>query len=263
MAPARNHRPLILFLLVLILALVTPSLAQCESDTVDRKCHDKEKSLKLKIIAICSILFASAVGVCLPLLSRLAPVLHPNGNLFLLAKAFASGVILATGYMHVLPDSFNDLMSPCLPENPWRKFPFTTSWQCCRLWSDRVEKQNRDMENFGHDQSNKGHRESEQESESLMRHRVIAQVLENGAWWMHTAGIALSNVYGETSPTALIVVGILNACSAGLLNYMALVDLLASDFMGPKLQGSMKLQMRAYVAVLLGAGGMSLMAKWA
>jgi len=28
--------------------------------------------------------------------------------------------------MHVLPDSFDCLRSNCLPENPWRKFPFTT-----------------------------------------------------------------------------------------------------------------------------------------
>lgn len=76
-------------------------------------------------------------------------------------------------------------------------------------------------------------------------------------------GIGLSNVYSENSPTALIVVGILNALSAGLLNYMALVDLLAHDFMGPKLQANIKLQIWAYVAVLLGVGGMSLMAKWA
>ena len=76
-------------------------------------------------------------------------------------------------------------------------------------------------------------------------------------------GIALSNVYRDDSPTALIVVGLLDACSAGLLNYMALVDLLASDFLGKKLQNSMMLQVWAYVAVLLGAGGMSLMAKWA
>lgn len=76
-------------------------------------------------------------------------------------------------------------------------------------------------------------------------------------------GIGLSNVYSENSPTALIVVGILNAASAGLLNYMALVDLLAADFMGFKLQNNVKLQLLAYFAVLLGAGGMSLMAKWA
>jgi len=41
-------------------------------------------------------------------------------------KALASGVILATGYMHVMPDSFDDLTSECLPDHPWRKFPFTT-----------------------------------------------------------------------------------------------------------------------------------------
>ena len=76
-------------------------------------------------------------------------------------------------------------------------------------------------------------------------------------------GIALSNTYSDNSPTALIVEGLLNACSAGLLHYTALVDLLAADFMGPKLQSSIKLQMFAFVAVLLGAGGMSLMAKWA
>ncbi|XP_057511618.1 probable zinc transporter 10 [Actinidia eriantha] len=76
-------------------------------------------------------------------------------------------------------------------------------------------------------------------------------------------GIALSKTYKENSPTTLIAIGLLNASSAGLLIYMALVDLLSADFMGPKLQGSIKLQIKAYVAVLLSAGGMSLMAKWA
>ena len=76
-------------------------------------------------------------------------------------------------------------------------------------------------------------------------------------------GIALTKVYSDNSPTALIVVGVLNASSAGLLNYTALVDLLAADFLGPKLQASAKLQGWAYAAVLLGAGGMSVMAKWA
>jgi len=75
-------------------------------------------------------------------------------------------------------------------------------------------------------------------------------------------GIRLANTYRENSPTALIAVGLLNALSAGLLIYMALVDLLAADFMGPKLQGNIRLQIKSYVAVFLGAGGMSLMAKW-
>lgn len=76
-------------------------------------------------------------------------------------------------------------------------------------------------------------------------------------------GIAMSTTYKENSPSALITVGLLNASSAGLLIYMALVDLLSADFMSPRLQGSIKLQLKSYVAVFLGAGGMSLMAKWA
>lgn len=66
-------------------------------------------------------------------------------------------------------------------------------------------------------------------------------------------GMVLQTVY---SPTALIVVGVLNACSVGLLNYMALVDLLGADFLGPKLKGNMKLQTLAYVAVFQDAGGL-------
>ena len=71
-------------------------------------------------------------------------------------------------------------------------------------------------------------------------------------------GIALTKTYKENSPTALITAGLLNASSAGLLIYMALVDLLSADFMAPKLQASIKLQIKCYIAVLLGAGGMSL-----
>jgi zinc transporter 1/2/3 len=76
-------------------------------------------------------------------------------------------------------------------------------------------------------------------------------------------GIGLSKVYSDTSPTALIVEGVLNVISSGLLICMTLVELLANDFMGTKLQNRMKLQLLSYVAVFLGAGGMSVMAIWA
>ncbi|GAB4832722.1 Fe(2+) transport protein 1 [Ancistrocladus abbreviatus] len=76
-------------------------------------------------------------------------------------------------------------------------------------------------------------------------------------------GILMQQVYKENSPTALIVVGVLNAVSAGLLIYMALVDLLAAEFKGPKLQKNIKLQSFCYVVALMGTGLMSLMAKWA
>lgn len=76
-------------------------------------------------------------------------------------------------------------------------------------------------------------------------------------------GLGITNVYDENSPTALIVEGVFNSASAGILIYMALVDFLAADFMHPRMQGNGKLQLGANVSLLLGAGLMALIAKWA
>ncbi|XP_072957523.1 fe(2+) transport protein 2-like [Typha angustifolia] len=341
--------------LLLLLLFCSSSLvsAQFNASECDKgftgECHSKPKALRLKIIAIPTILAASMAGVCLPLFSRSVPALHPDRNLFVLVKAFASGVILATGYMHVLPDSFKDLTSPCLRDNPWGKFPFTTFVAMlaavCTLMVDSLmlsffSRKNKigaaaviHHESPTHDAaSERGPPQFDKDDgddarkTALCRHRVIAQVLETGivvhsvviglslgasqnpctvrpliaALCFHqlfegmglggcillaeygakmksilvfffstttpfgiALGMALSRVYSDNSPTALIVVGVLNAASAGLLNYTALVDLLAADFMGAKLQGSFKLQFLAFAAVLLGAGGMSVMAIWA
>ncbi|XP_066327246.1 fe(2+) transport protein 2-like [Miscanthus floridulus] len=336
----------------------------CGGPAVGGKCHSVASALRLKLIAIPSILLASVLGVCLPLFSRSVPALRPDGNLFVVVKAFASGVILGTGYMHVLPDSFNDLTSPCLPRRPWAEFPFTAFVaMLAAVFTLMVDslmlsfhgrgkgkgKGSAAVAHHGHAHSpppqvhchGHGHldvsearpeaadevaEDDDVEAGKLRRNRVIVQVLEMGivvhsvviglgmgasqnvctirplvaALCFHqlfegmglggcilqaeygarmksvlvfffstttpfgiALGLALTKVYSDTSPTALIVVGLLNAASAGLLHYMALVDLLAADFMGHKLQSSLRLQLVSFLAVLLGAGGMSVMAKWA
>ncbi|XP_010673172.1 zinc transporter 7 [Beta vulgaris subsp. vulgaris] len=362
----QNHVPLflIIFLLFNSLSLAVSKseeeASECASVTTSQ-CHDKFKANKLNFIAILTILVSSMIGVSLPLFSKAVPALRPDKDLFILVRSFASGVILATGFMHVMPDSWNDLTSPCLPENPWKVFPFTpfitmisaygtmmmdsfsTSFYEKKCKSkpqnenvnenidkdvgDNVENKNE----LGLGENHGGHGQIVQmmidsEGSRLLKDRVIAQVLEFGivvhsvviglsmgssdnvctirplitAICFHQLfegmglggcilqakyglkikaimvfffsvttpfgiilGILLQNVYQENSPTALIVVGILNGVSAGLLIYMALVDLLSSDFKGPKLQGNLKLQICCYVAALLGTGLMSLMAKWA
>ncbi|WVZ60033.1 hypothetical protein U9M48_010105 [Paspalum notatum var. saurae] len=343
------------------------SHSACRGAAVGGECHSVPRALRLKLIAIPAILLASMAGVCLPLVSRSVPALRPDGNLFVVVKAFASGVILGTGYMHVLPDSFRDLSSPCLPRRPWAAFPFTAfvamvaavftlmvDSLMLTLHGRAKGKGSAAVTHHGHgydDSPPRGHchghgghlptditeavttaEKSEEDVETgnrttqLRRNRVIVQVLELGivvhsvviglgmgasqnvctirpllaALCFHqlfegmglggcilqaeygarmrsvlvfffstttpfgiALGLALTKVYSDSSPTALIVVGLLNAASAGLLHYMALVDLLAADFMGPKLQGSVRLQLVSFMAVLLGAGGMSVMAKWA
>ncbi|CAJ1932618.1 unnamed protein product [Sphenostylis stenocarpa] len=344
-----------LVLLFIVAAALPAAAKQCDAK-FEGGCRDKAESLKLKVIAIFCILVSSVIGISLPLFSRSVPKLQPDGDLFVLVKALSSGVILATGYMHVMPDSFNDLTSGCLPEHPWRKFPFTTfiamlsailtlvidsfSISFFRKKLAAANSANgsgtasieagerKEVELFG-DGDVHGHaiRDAKKvDAEQLLRYRVVAQMLELGivvhsvviglslgasvnpctirpliaALCFHqmfegmglggcilqaeygmkmkailvfffstttpfgiALGIALLNVYSDTSSTSLIVEGVLNAVSAGLLNYMALVELLGSDFMGPKLQGSTKLMVLAFLAVLLGAGGMSVMAIWA
>ncbi|KAI3502470.1 hypothetical protein L1887_30551 [Cichorium endivia] len=347
---ASTSKVVSIFIIVMAF-LCTKALSQCEDET-NNPCNNKSKALPLKIIGIAAILVTSIIGVCLPLITRSIPALNPDRSLFVIVKAFASGIILATGFMHVLPDSFDMLRSSCLADNPWHKFPFTgfvamlsaiftlmvdsmaTSMYTTKnnaISAEGGEPVNGDNEMavtsaggvhfHGHHHGQKGPIGSQ-----LLRYRVVAMVLELGivvhsiviglgvgasndvctikplvaALCFHqmfegmglggcilqaeyktmkkavmvfffsittpfgiALGIGLSKTYKENSPSALITVGLLNASSAGLLIYMALVDLLAADFMGSKLQGSIKLQIKSFAAVLLGAGGMSLMAKWA
>lgn len=109
-------------LLLLFLPLLVSAECTCETGGEDR---NKSTAFKYKIVAICSILAASAIGVSLPILGRKISALRPENNVFFLIKAFGAGVILATGFVHILSDAFETLTSPCLAENPWSNFPFT------------------------------------------------------------------------------------------------------------------------------------------
>lgn len=115
------HTLLFLHLLLIALPILTRGECTCEPEDEDR---NKTLALKYKLAAIASILVAGAIGVCLPILGKTIPALSPERNVFFVIKAFAAGVILSTGFIHVLPDAFENLTSPCLSETPW-EFPFT------------------------------------------------------------------------------------------------------------------------------------------
>lgn len=342
-----------------VILLPTLASGDCTCDTEEAKQGDQNqtKTLHYKIGSIASVLVAGALGVSLPLLSKRIPALSPKNDIFFMVKAFAAGVILATGFVHILPDAFESLTSPCLKENPWGKFPFTgfVSMLCSigTLMLDSFatgyyqrqhfnpSKQVPADEEMGdehaghihvHTHATHGHAHGSAHSSEgsiaseLIRQRIISQVLEIGivvhsviigislgtsgsidiikpllvALSFHqffegmglggcisqakfesrstaimatffslttplgiAIGMGVSSVYRDNSPTALIVEGVFNSASAGILIYMALVDLLAADFMSPKLQNNLKLQLGANISLLLGAGCMSLLAKWA
>ncbi|BFG24656.1 hypothetical protein CerSpe_109300 [Prunus speciosa] len=95
-----------------------------EAEATEAGQAHKPQALKLKVAAITSVLFTGAMGVGIPILGKAIPCLNSGNSLFSIIKAFVAGVILATVFIHVLPDAFDNLTSPCLKENPWGKFPF-------------------------------------------------------------------------------------------------------------------------------------------
>ncbi|PWA89977.1 Zinc/iron permease [Artemisia annua] len=113
------------FVVFLLLNLITTHvLAECTCEPEEDE-GKKSEALKYKLIALASILVAGGIGVCLPFIGKIVPSLSPEKDGFFVIKAFAAGVILATGFIHILPDAFDHLTSPCLKDHPWAEFPFT------------------------------------------------------------------------------------------------------------------------------------------
>uniref|UniRef100_A0ACD5WWN0 Uncharacterized protein n=1 Tax=Avena sativa TaxID=4498 RepID=A0ACD5WWN0_AVESA len=342
-----------LLLLLVVSSLPLLAHAECECETGEEE-HDKAGALKLKIIAIFCILVASAAGCGIPSLGRRFPALSPDRDLFFAVKAFAAGVILATSFVHILPEAFERLGSPCLVDGPWQKFPFAgfvamlaaiatlvvdtiATGYFQRAHAKKVSAaagyvEASDTEHGAHFHgvsaavASSSFAGESDDGAQLIRHRVISQVLELGiivhsviigmslgasesastirplvvALTFHqffegiglggcivqarfrlksvlmmalffsltlplgvVLGMVISSGYDENSPRALIVEGLLSAAAAGILNYMALVDLLAEDFMNPRVQNNGRLQVIINISLLVGTALMSMLAVWA
>lgn len=90
-------------------------------------CRDESTAFILKFVAMASILVAGFTGIAIPLFGKRRRLFHPDGEFLPAAKAFAAGVILATGFVHMLNDAWEALNHPCLKSHShvWSKFPFT------------------------------------------------------------------------------------------------------------------------------------------
>ncbi|KAI0839971.1 Zinc/iron permease [Hypoxylon sp. FL0890] len=78
-------------------------------------------------------------------------------------------------------------------------------------------------------------------------------------------GLAARNTYDPNSAFGLIIVGVFNSISSGLLIYAALVDLLAEDFLSEESRHTLTMKDKkiAFLYVLLGATGMSIVGAFA
>lgn len=78
-------------------------------------------------------------------------------------------------------------------------------------------------------------------------------------------GLITRGSYDPNSAFGLIIVGVFNAISSGLLIYAALVDLLAEDFLSEEAQHTLtgRDKTTAFIYVLLGAAGMAVVGAFA
>ncbi len=60
------------------------------------------------------LLFRRPAGVGLPLLSKRVRWFATDSAAFVVGRAFAAGVVLATGFVHLFPDAYENLTDPCL-----------------------------------------------------------------------------------------------------------------------------------------------------
>ncbi|KAE8669764.1 Fe(2+) transport protein 1 [Hibiscus syriacus] len=194
---------------LIIISIFTPlalSVVPEECQTETNSCTNKKKALPFKIIAIFSILITSIVGVTAPLLMRSIPALQPDKSLFVIVKCFTAGIILATGFMHVLELGI-------VVHSVVIGLSVGTSNNTCTI-------------------------------KGLVAALCFHQMFEG----MGLGGCILQSEYKALKKFIMVF-------------FFSVTT--PFDFMGPNLQSSIKLQLKSYVAVLLGAGGMSLMAKWA
>lgn len=78
-------------------------------------------------------------------------------------------------------------------------------------------------------------------------------------------GIATHTLYSPDSETGLIVTGVMNAISAGLLTFASLVELMSEDFLSDDSWKILRGKKRVFACLLVffGAFCMSLVGAWA
>ncbi|KAJ2491062.1 hypothetical protein IWW37_002619 [Coemansia sp. RSA 2050] len=77
-------------------------------------------------------------------------------------------------------------------------------------------------------------------------------------------GIGIRQTFAPRSPSSLIIMGVLDSLSAGILMYSAIVNLLVEEFAAKEFCASTrKARVACFVAMYAGCAGMSIIGKWA
>jgi zinc transporter 1/2/3 len=284
---------------------------------------DNGNSDDLRVVGLFAVLTAGCIGALFPFIVK-----GRLESIFLLAKAFGTGVVLATGFVHVLADAEALLTDPCanMPEYPLAfaialsavisafmvekitgKFMLSTLADSNTKELDSIMElgENRTSEQYSEEQQARivsitleigvvfhsviiGLDLGSNTDVALVRNLVIVLVFHqffegvavgniflDSKYSMHKSalliflfavsapvgtalGIAASAAFASSLRNTLIVQGVLNAFSAGLLIYVGLADMLV-----PLFDATGSHMTHCFIALVCGAFCMSLLAVWA
>ncbi|CAF1534130.1 unnamed protein product [Adineta ricciae] len=324
----------------------TQSRSAGGDDSCDPSAEDSDTyNLTLRIISVFVLLVLSLLGASLAIISSRVKRLHINPVIINTGKFFGTGVILATGFIHMLPSATEALTDSCLSED-WRAYEayaglfamlailamqlieFIAHHQLHR-GSNKADPQPAEApvehceEEAGHNhglsllQESHNHKVSTYLLEfGVALHSVLIGVAlgtENGSTFVALfialcfhqffeaialgaqisrlniksivpaifmiifftlttpVGIAIgigihSGTYNPKSVAALMVNGVLDSVSGGILIYVALVNLMAAE-MGVGAHAFFALKKRFkvlyFAALYLGAALMAVIGRWA
>lgn len=123
----------------------------------------------LRIASIFVILAGSSFGALFPVIAKRSPFFKLPKTVYEFAKYFGSGVIIATGFIHLLAPAFEELGSECLGDG-WKTYPwasaitmmsmfalFLTELFAFRIGTAKLEALKVNYDPHGHDLAQAGH----------------------------------------------------------------------------------------------------------
>jgi zinc transporter 1/2/3 len=293
--------------------------------------------LGLRVGGLFGILAVSSVGVFLPLFAMTKRL----NSLFFVLRAMAAGVVLSTGFVHVLGDAFPILSDPCLNLSttyPWAMtfatfstlFTFVLEFYLGKCFKKRAAQLTARANASAGEENPSSVEQGDEKAASRERARLMyttasltfecgiifhsifigitlgitsdpdtakalaialmfhqfCEGLALGATFVKAEysllkycilgfaflivtpigvaiGIGVGGSYQSESPLALGFEGAFDSLAAGILIYNAIADLILPTFDEEEMPASPLLQALAIVFLFVGAGIMSLIAKWA
>ncbi|KAK6887272.1 Zinc-regulated transporter 2 [Candida tropicalis] len=248
------------------------------TDTCYTYNHDINNDLGIRISSIFVIAVVSSLGSFFPLISNRCKKFQPPNWVFFITKYFGSGVILSTGFIHLLADASESLTDPCIggtfEDYPWAEAIALMSLFSVFTFDALAHKQLQDQSVMN----------KVQETSELLgccnasTGTRFADIIWPRKYWylpwimaiifsLSTplaigVGLGIRNSFSIGSRNGLITSGIFDAACGGILIYNSVAELMGYDFIYASEFKSIRSMLSGVFILGLGALSMAIIGNW-